>query len=124
MKRLLIVDDDMNLLSFFLEELTQAGFDVSIKNNGADAIISAVEERFDLVLLDMLMPGLDGIKVARVLRKVVPTLPIIGLTGYMGRGYLSQATSLGVPILTKPVMISDLIHEIQRTINGGNSTGT
>ncbi|MEM5775574.1 MAG: response regulator, partial [Anaerolineaceae bacterium] len=63
MKRLLVVDDDMNLLNFFLEELTQAGFDVSVKDNGADAIITAVEERFDLVLLDMLMPGLDGIKV-------------------------------------------------------------
>ncbi|MCE5208245.1 MAG: response regulator [Chloroflexi bacterium] len=121
MKRLLIVDDDMNLLSFFLEELTQAGFDVSIKDNGADAIIAAVEERFDLVLLDMLMPGLDGIKVIRVLRKVVPQLPIIGLTGYMGRGYLSQAAGLGVPILTKPVMMSSLVSEINRTLENSSS---
>ena len=81
----------MNLLSFFLEELTQVGFDVSIKDIVADAIIAAVEERFDRVRLDMLMPGMGGIKVIRVLRKVVPQLPIIGLTGSMGRGYLSQA---------------------------------
>ena len=117
MKKLLIVDDDMNLLSFFLEELTQAGFDVSTKDNGADAIIAAVDEKFDLVLLDMLMPGLDGIKVTRVLRKVAPDLPIIGLTGYVGRGYLTQAMGLGVPILTKPVVMSDLITEINRVLD-------
>lgn len=118
MKRLLIVDDDMNLLSFFLEELSQAGFDVSIKDNGADAIISAVEERFDLVLLDMLMPGLDGIKVARVLKKIAPNLPILGLTGYIGRGYQSQSASLGIPMLTKPVMIADLIAMIHQMLSG------
>jgi DNA-binding response OmpR family regulator len=121
MKRLLVVDDDMNLLSFFLEELTQAGFDVSIKDNGADAIIAAVDEKFDLVLLDMLMPGLDGIKVTRVLRKVAPDLPIIGLTGYVGRGYLHQANSLGVPILTKPVVMSDLIIRINQMLENAAS---
>lgn len=116
MKRLLIVDDDVNLLSFFQEELQQAGFEVTVKDNGADAIISAAEEEFDLILLDMLMPGLDGIKVTRVLRKIIPNVPIIGLTGYVGRGYLSQAMGLGVPILTKPVVMSDLIHEINRAL--------
>ena len=117
MKRLLVVDDDMNLLNFFLEELTRAGFDVSIKDNGADAIITVVEGLFDLVLLDMLMPGLDGIKVARVLRKVTPNLPILGLTGFIGRGYQAQAAGLGVRILSKPIMISDLLTEINQVLD-------
>ncbi len=116
MKRLLIVDDDVNLLTFFEEELTQAGFSVTIRDNGADAIIAAAEEEYDLILLDMLMPGLDGIKVTKVLRKITPGIPIIGLTGYVGRGYLSQAMELGVPILTKPVVMTDLILEINQAL--------
>lgn len=116
MKKLLIVDDDNNLLGYLSEELTDAGFSVKTYDNGADAIVAAAEETFDLILLDMLMPGLDGIQVVRVLQKVAPKVPIIGLTGYVGRGYMSQAMGLGVSILTKPVEIPVLIKEINDTI--------
>ncbi|MBI9047233.1 MAG: response regulator [Anaerolineaceae bacterium] len=114
MTRILIVDDDTNLLNFLEEELIDAGFEVSTLDNGADAIVSAAENQFDLILLDMLMPGLDGIQVVRVLKKVSPGIPIIGLTGYVGRGYMSQAMSLGVSIMTKPVEISFLVEEINK----------
>lgn len=117
MTRLLIIDDDLKFLKFLQEALIDAGFSVKTVDNGADAIVLAVEQSFDLILLDMLMPGLDGIQVVRVLHKVVPGVPIIGLTGYVGRGYLTQAMELGVTILTKPVVFSDLINKITETIN-------
>jgi len=116
MKKLLIVDDDNNLLNYLDEELTEAGYKVKTFDNGADAIVAAAEETFDLIILDMLMPGLDGIQVVRVLQKVAPKVPIIGLTGYVGRGYMSQALGLGVAILTKPVEIPTLVKEIDETI--------
>jgi two-component system, cell cycle response regulator CpdR len=116
MKKLLIVDDDNNLLNYLNEELSEAGYKVKTYDNGADAIVAAAEETFDLILLDMLMPGLDGIQVVRVLQKVAPKVPIIGLTGYVGRGYMSQAMGLGVSILTKPVEIPALVKEINETI--------
>jgi DNA-binding response OmpR family regulator len=116
MTKLLVIDDDTNLLNFLSEELTEAGFGVQTVDNGADAIVLVAEQNFDLILLDMLMPGLDGIQVVRVLRKVAPGVPIIGLTGYVGRGYMSQAMDLGVNILTKPVVFSELVKEIQETI--------
>jgi two-component system, cell cycle response regulator CpdR len=116
MKKLLIVDDDNNLLNYLNEELTEAGYKVKTYDNGADAIVAAAEETFDLILLDMLMPGLDGIQVVRVLQKVAPKVPIIGLTGYVGRGYMTQAMGLGVSILTKPVEIPTLVKEINDTI--------
>ena len=112
MAKLLVVDDDINLLKYISEGLTKAGFEVKTLDNGADAIVLAIEESFDLILLDMLMPGLNGIQVARVLRKIIPKTPIIGLTGYIGKGYISQASTLGVKILTKPVVFKELIKEV------------
>jgi DNA-binding response OmpR family regulator len=116
MAKLLVVDDDTNLLKFLNEGLTDAGFEVKTIDNGADAIVSAVEEPFDLILLDMLMPGLDGIRVIKVLKKIIPHVPILGLTGYTGKRYVTEATQLGVRILTKPVEFSILVNEVNRAI--------
>lgn len=112
MQKILIVDDDTTLLDYLREELSELGFDVHTHDNGADAIVATAEQSYDIILLDMLMPGLDGIQVVRVLRKIAPKVPIIGLTGYVGRGYLSQALGLGVSIMTKPVEVSSLVKEI------------
>ncbi len=86
MPKILIAEDDADVRLFLQEELTDAGFTVTGVGDGADAVVVAVEESFDLYLLDMLMPGLDGIQTIRVLKKVTPAVPIIGLTGYVGLG--------------------------------------
>jgi CheY-like chemotaxis protein len=114
--KLLIADDDADLRDFLKEELTNVGFNVSTVGNGADAIVRAAEQSFDLILLDMLMPGLDGIQVIKVLRKIAPHVPIIGLTGYVGRGYMAQAMDLDVTTLTKPIVVTNLIEEINATL--------
>jgi CheY-like chemotaxis protein len=116
MLKLLIADDDANLRDFLKEELTNAGFTVTTVGNGADVIVKAAEQPFDMILLDMLMPGLDGIQVIRVLRKITPSIPIIGLTGYVGRGYMAQAMDLDVTTLTKPIVVPELIKEINDTL--------
>jgi two-component system copper resistance phosphate regulon response regulator CusR len=116
MPKLLIADDDPDLCEFLREELTHLGYTVTAVRSGADAIVSAVENVYDLIVLDMLMPGMDGIQVIRVLRKVVPQIPIVGLTGYVGRGYMAQASSFGVTCLNKPVQITELQKEIDEML--------
>jgi len=116
MPKILIAEDDGDVRLFLEEELADAGFSVSGVGNGADAIVAAAEEPFDLYLLDMLMPGLDGIQTIRVLRKITPTVPIIGLTGYVGLGYMAKAAAYGVICLAKPVVVADLIREINETL--------
>ena len=116
MSRILIAEDDGDVRLFLQEELADAGFIVSSVGNGADAIVAAAEEPFDLYLLDMLMPGLDGIQTIRVLRKITPNVPIIGLTGYVGLGYMAKAAAYGVICLAKPVVISDLVKEINEAL--------
>ena len=119
MTRLLVVDDDTQLLAFLSEGLVDAGFEVKTLDNGADAIVAAVEEPVDLILMDMLMPGLDGMRVIRVLRKIIPGSPILGLTGYAGMDYTQEAARLGVRILSKPVVFSVLIHEVRQALETG-----
>lgn len=116
MPRILIAEDDPDVRSFLEDELTSAGFTVTAVDNGADAVVAAVEQPYDLYLLDMLMPGLDGIQTIRVLKKVTPDIPIIGLTGYVGLGYMAQAAAYGVICLAKPVVIADLIREINEAV--------
>lgn len=117
MARLLIADDDVDLGDFLKDELTQHGYSVTTVRNGADAIIAATEQSFDLVILDMLMPGLNGIQAIKVLRKIVPNLPILGLTGYVGHGYMSQTSVLGVSCLSKPIDMTTLIKEIEELLS-------
>jgi CheY-like chemotaxis protein len=114
--RLLIADDDADFRDFLNEELTNAGFSVTTVANGADAIVNVAEQTFDMILLDMMMPGMDGIQVIRVLKKIAPRLPVLGLSGYVGRGYMAQATDLNVLTLTKPVVISNLVEEINAAL--------
>jgi CheY-like chemotaxis protein len=116
MVKLLLADDDADMRDFLKDELTNAGFTVTTVGNGADAIVKAAEQPFDMILLDMLMPGLDGIQVIRVLRKITPSIPIIGLTGYVGRGYMAQAMDLDVTTITKPINVPELIKEINDTL--------
>lgn len=120
MTKLLVIDDDINLLKFLSEGLSRFGFDVKTLDNGADAIVLAVEESFDLILIDMLMPGLNGIQVAKVLKKIVPGVPILGLTGYVGKGYVAQASMLGVKILSKPVVFKELVSEINLALEASH----
>jgi DNA-binding response OmpR family regulator len=116
MPRILVVEDDSAVREFLHDELSEASFSVTAVKNGVDAIVTASEQPFDLVLLDMLMPGLDGIQTLKVLRKVAPGMPIIGLTGYVGRGYMAQALTYGVTCLSKPVDMDELLKEIREVL--------
>src|ERR1044071_4099849 len=116
MIKILLAEDEPDLRLFLYEELTERNFKVTAVNNGAEAIIAAADASYDLYLLDMMMPGLDGIQTIRVLRKVTPSVPILGLTGHVDRGYMSQASTYGVICLSKPIQIDELIREVAESV--------
>jgi CheY-like chemotaxis protein len=119
MLSLLLAEDERDLREFLSEELADAGYDVTAVGSGADAIVAAAERRFDVYLL-----GLDGIQTIRVLRKITPAVPIVGLTGYMGQGYVAQAANWGVTCLAKPVKIDALLNELADAQKMGACQGT
>jgi len=59
------------------------------------------------------MPGMNGVQTIQVLRKITPKIPILGLTGYTGQGYMAQASAYNVTCLAKPIDINDLLNEIK-----------
>ena len=116
MIKILLADDEADVREFLRDELSDHHFYVNAVSNGAEAVIAALDDAYDLYILDMLMPGLDGIHTIKVLRKVTPRVPILGLTGYIGQGYMSQASAFDVNCLSKPIQIDDLIREINEIV--------
>lgn len=111
-KRILLADDDQDLRTLLTDELLDAGYEVTAVPDGVEAVVAAAELPFDLFLLDMLMPRMDGLSTIRVLHKLAPGVPVIAFTGYIGQGYMGQAAALGVICLSKPVTTEDLLKEV------------
>src|SRR2546423_15234366 len=93
--RVLVVEDDLRLASTLDRVLAAEGHDVEVAADGHDALHRARERPFDLVVLDIMLPGLDGISVCRRLRSTgpgaVPLLAALGGTQGRGRGLCSRA---------------------------------
>ena len=87
-RRLLVVDDDQKLAKLIREYLTNMGYDVDLRHNGPDGLAQALAESYEAVILDVMMPGMDGFAVLRELRKKsdVPVLMLTALGDEADRG--------------------------------------
>ena len=79
MNKILIVDDDKNLLDVLNYNLVKEGYTVVTAENGIKALELARKEKPDLIILDIMLPGLDGLELCRILRKEM-AVPILILT--------------------------------------------
>ena len=75
--RILMIDDDENLCALIKDYLALYGMEVGYEVNGQDGLDRALRERFDAVLLDMMLPGVDGLAILRRLRSERPCLPVV-----------------------------------------------
>ena len=80
MNRILIVEDEPRLVSFLEKGLRSNGFTVSVAENGASAVASAADADFDLMILDLGLPDIDGLDVLRLVRDAGQHMPVIILT--------------------------------------------
>ena len=105
MQRILIVEDDEPLRALLEEILQTASYAVTTASNGHQALRCLKDERFDLVITDLVMPGLDGTELIRHIRADQPDLPVVAVSG-AGRDanlYLRIAEKLGASaLLSKP----------------------
>lgn len=79
MKQILIVEDEMNLARFLELELKYEGYEITLVDNGQDGLDTALAHDFDLILLDLMLPKINGLEVCRRIRKTKQT-PIIIIT--------------------------------------------
>ena len=111
----LIVDDEKEICDLLQDFLTQEGYQVSTATNGMEAISLGTQNRFDLALLDIKMPGMDGIEAFCELKKVKKDMEVIILTGYGTLKTAKEAMRLGAhDYLTKPFdlrLVKDVIRE-------------
>lgn len=79
MPKILIIEDEQNLARFLELELKHEGYDVTVKSDGLNGLEKALDEDFDCILLDLMLPGLNGLEVCRKIRREKET-PIIMIT--------------------------------------------
>jgi len=112
--KLLIVDDEARFLNAIAQRLTKRGFDVRTAENGKDAIEMARSEKFDIALLDLRMPGMDGGEVLRVLKEEHQYIEAIMLTGHGSLESAVELTKLGAfSYLPKPYELDKLIQVLK-----------
>ncbi|MES2947141.1 MAG: response regulator [Pseudomonadota bacterium] len=117
----LIVDDVPDNLSVLHDALDESGYTVLIATSGAAALQRAAQAVPDIILLDAMMPGMDGFEVARRLKALAPTahIPIVFMTGLTETEYLVAALeSGGVDYVTKPIKPKEVLARMQVHLKG------
>lgn len=94
-KKILVVDDEVDFLEVIRVRLESNGYDVITALNGEAALKKIKDEKPDAVLLDILMPGLDGLEVLRRIRKVDEDLPVYIITAFSTEERFKMANKFG-----------------------------
>jgi two-component system OmpR family response regulator len=115
--RLLVVEDDPNIVELLSASLRFAGFEVTAATNGADAVNSARESRPDLVVLDVMLPDLDGFEVIRRMREGGVRTPVVFLTARDATDDKIRGLTLGGDdYVTKPFSLEELTARIRAVL--------
>ncbi|NQT29404.1 MAG: response regulator [Candidatus Saganbacteria bacterium] len=111
-KRILVVDDEQGILDFFEKALNREGYDVRTSLDGSDALEKLKMEKPDLVILDIKMPGIDGIETLHYIREMDKNVVVLMLTAYGTLDSAKEALRLGATdYITKPFKL-DYIKEV------------
>lgn len=116
--KLLVVDDEDTLRLLVRNELKERGFDVEEAENGEIALQKLHDDTYDLVILDIRMPGIDGLEVLKKIREDNLAEKVIMLTGVDELKIARDSLQLGAnDFLTKPYEIKTLLACINRVLN-------
>ena len=118
-RRVLWADDEIDLLRSHHLYLSEHGFEVTPVTNGEDAVALVQKERFDIVLLDEMMPGLDGLSTLEQLKQYDPNVPVIMITKNEEEHLMNEAIGKRIDdYLTKPVNPSQIFMAVKRILDG------
>jgi DNA-binding NtrC family response regulator len=116
-EHILVVDDDDLIRRTVEKLLTRQGFDVTLAENGEEAVEKASTQAFDMVISDVRMPGIDGVETIRRIREYQPNICAIIITGYASEETPVHALKLGVQdYIFKPFDIETFLHSVLRNI--------
>ncbi len=114
---ILVIDDEQGVRDLFAKVLSRQDYNVLTAASGADGIQVAREQKVTLILLDIKMPGMDGLETLRRLKKVTPETAVIIITGYGTLQTSRKALKLGaVDYITKPFDLDFALSVIKDTL--------
>lgn len=106
--RVLVIDDEFVLRALLRDMLSSCGYQADVAEDGPTAIARFQQRRYDAVITDLTMPGMDGFEVVSVLRTIDPAVKVIMLTGSAPEQTAGRARETGLTLLHKPVGLGDL----------------
>jgi CheY-like chemotaxis protein len=119
---ILVVDDEVNLCRILDAKLSRSGYEVMTVHDGLQAVEKVRERRFDLVLLDLILPKLGGVEALERIRKIDSDLPVIVMTACENSDALARAQDQGVAaFVSKPFDLDRLVHLVQTASAGGRT---
>ena len=120
-RKILVVEDDPDQLELVRFTLEKAGFAIGTAANGSDALVKIRSIAPDLIVLDLMLPGLNGFDICETLRKnpATASVPIVILTGLCSQfGRLAGLESGANEFLTKPFNAEELVSKVDKLLQG------
>ncbi|MGI9423000.1 MAG: cell cycle two-component system response regulator CpdR [Hyphomicrobiaceae bacterium] len=119
-RRILLAEDDESLRGFLERALTRAGYVVFCCCDGREAFERLQEDRFTLLLTDIVMPQMDGIELARRAGDIDPELKIMFITGFAAVTLNNENDApKDARVLSKPFHLRDLVNEVDQLLAEG-----
>lgn len=112
--KVLLVDDEKEFLELLTMRLTKRNIEVRSASSGEEALAALSEGGFDVVVLDVRMPGMDGIETLSRMKALAPDVEVIMLTGHANTEVAERGMEMGsFDYLIKPVSINELLIKLQ-----------
>ncbi|MDD5136788.1 MAG: response regulator [Candidatus Omnitrophica bacterium] len=121
-KKVLVVDDEPYMLEILKTRLESSGYGVITAVNGEDCLKKAADVIPDLILMDILLPGMSGFEVAKRLKEndLTKDIPIIMVTALMGEDAVAKGLKSGATyFISKPFDSQELLDEIKKSLKEG-----
>jgi heavy metal response regulator len=122
--KILLVEDDKGIARFVKKGLLENDFSVDLATDGEEGLRLALRESYDLIILDIMLPGIDGLEILKRLRGMMIQTPVIFLTARDSENDIVQGFHVGADdYLTKPFSFNELLARVQARLRRGKSAG-
>ena len=112
--QVLLVDDEVDFLETLMKRMKKRNVDITGVESGEEALLTLDQDRVDVVVLDVRMPGMDGIEALREIKRRHPLVEVIMLTGHANTEVAVQGMELGAfDYLMKPMDIDELLYKVE-----------
>jgi DNA-binding response OmpR family regulator len=119
-RRILIVDDEKFVRELIRDTLRTRGFETGLAGDGVEALEALSRDEYHLVITDVVMPRMEGLELLKRVKKKLPRLPVIVLSGFSFQHNISDFLLFGAEeYMTKPFQVNHLLSTVERVLGRG-----